>query len=161
MKVNLYQDWENILENLSDLFCFEFEKVDTIANDFGRLQNSYIISDMCFARKVDLDEFIINGDVGSSDYARASVLYSLYACGYLTITDIEYPTYQDWKNKHYLSLDHKLPRKWFPDLTFDCTNWQPISREENTNKGDDFLDQGLERLQLLSSKINNIKYKYK
>ena len=160
MKVHLNPDWENILVELSNLFCFQFEKVGTTINDFGHLQNCYAISDMCFARKADVDNFIINSAVGSSEYARASVLYSLYACRYLTITDIEYPTYQDWKNKHYSSLDHKLPRKWFPHLTFDCTNWQPISKEKNKNKGDGFLNEGLERLKLLSSEFNDIKHKY-
>ena len=160
MIVNLYSGWENILVELSDLFCFQFEKVGTIINDFGKRQNAYTISDICFARKADLDDFIINSDVGASEYARASVLYSLYACRYLTITDIEYPTYQDWKNKYNLSLDHKLPRFWFPRLTFDCTNWQPMSIEDNKKRGDDFLNEGLERMQLLSSKLKDIKLKY-
>ena len=160
MIVNLYPGWENILAKLSELFCFQFENVGNTTNCYGKLLNSYIISDKCFARKADLDDFIINGAVGSSEYARASVLYSLYACSYLNVTDIEYPTYQDWKNKHNLSLDHKLPRYWFPRLTFDCTNWQPMSKNDNLDKGDDFLNEGLERLQSFSSELKEIKSKY-
>ncbi|MGV2828579.1 hypothetical protein ACLFKQ_11795 [Myxosarcina sp. GI1(2024)] len=135
--------------------------MDTIVSDFGKYQNSYTISDICFARKADLDNFILNGAVGSGEYARASVLYALYACRYLTVTDIEYPTYQVWKTRHGgLNLDHKLPRKWFPELTFDCTNWRPVSKTVNISKGDDFLDEGLERLQLLASELNRVRHKY-
>ena len=160
MIVELYPSWENILEELSNLFCFQFEKLNSRNNDVGQYKNGYTISDMCFARKADLDNFIINSSVGSSEYARATVLYSLYACRYLTITDIKYPTYQDWKNKYNLSLDHKLPRFWFPRLTFDCTNWKPMSLQNNKNKGDNFLDEGVERLEWLSTKIKDIKSKY-
>lgn len=69
-------------------------------NDFGQLQNSYRILDVSFARKSDLDNFIVKNSINSSQYARATVLYSLYSCGYLTVVDAQYPTYQDWKNKH-------------------------------------------------------------
>jgi hypothetical protein len=160
MIVNIYPSWECILEKLADLLDFQFERVGLANNSFGQLQNSYTISEKCFVRKSDLDDFIINSDVGSSSYARASVLYSLYACRYLVVTDLEYPTYQDWKKKHGLSLDHKLPKKWFPKLTFDCTNWQPKSIADNKNKGDDFLEEGLERLQFLSLNLSIIKQKY-
>ena len=70
------------------------------------------------------------------------------------------PTYQDWKDKYHLSLDQKLPKRWFPRLTFDCTNWQPKSIGENLDKGDDFLDEGLSRLEFLASDIHRLKYKY-
>jgi hypothetical protein len=46
-----------------------------------------------------------NGAVGPSEYARASVLYSLYACGHLKITDIEYPTYYNWCNAINITLE--------------------------------------------------------
>lgn len=160
MLVNLYPTWEEILEDLSTLFVFEFKLVDRTINKLGKLQNSYSISEVCYAQKSDLDNYIKNGTVGSSEYARASVLYSLYACRYLTVTDLEYPTYQDWKNKYGLSIDHALPRYWFPRLTFDCTNWKPMSFEDNQNKGDDFLNEGTERLQWLSTNIKKIKSKY-
>lgn len=160
MKVNLDPSWEVILADLADLFNFQFELVDTTINESGKLQNSYIISDMSYVRKADLDNYIQNSNVGESEYARASVLYYLYACRYLTVSDIAYPTYQHWKNKHGLSLDHSLPRYWFPRLTFDCTNWKPMSIKENQDKKDDFLNEGLDRLQLLSSQIKDIKSKY-
>ena len=158
--VHLYPSWENILTELSNLFCFEFEKKEDIINNFKKLQNSYQISDLCFARKADVDDYIING-ISGNEYSRATVLYSLYSCNYLVITDIDYPSYQDWKQKNYgMSLDHKLPRYWFPQWTFDCDNWQGISLEKNKEKGDDFLDTGVEKLQSLSSEMKNVKFKY-
>ncbi|OKH21339.1 hypothetical protein NIES593_16210 [Hydrococcus rivularis NIES-593] len=160
MLVNLYPSWEEILANLADLLGFQWVKVDTTLNNQGKLQNSYTISNMSYVRKADLDDYIKNSTVGASEYARASVLYSLYACHYLTVVDLEYPTYQDWKNKHGLSIDHSLPRYWFPRLTFDCTNWKPMPIKNNQSKGDDFLDEGVERLQWLSTKIMDIKSKY-
>lgn len=161
MALNLYPSWEVILEDLSDLFAFSFYKIGKNLNVFEKLQYTYIVNEMCFARKADLDDFIINGISGSSQYARASVLYSLYSCSYLTVSDIKYPTYKDWKKNHpNLTLDHKLPRRWFPRLTFDCGNWQGINIQENISKGDDFLEEGLERLELLSSQLQSIKNKY-
>jgi hypothetical protein len=161
MIVNIYPSWECILDKLADLLDFQFERVGSTINSFGHLQNSYTISEKCFVRKSDLDDFIINGDAGNSDYARASVLYSLYACRHLVIYDIEYPTYEDWKKKYpSSSIDHKLPKKWFPKLTFDCTNWQPKTITDNKNKGDNFLEEGLERLQFLSLNLSIIKQKY-
>lgn len=114
MLINLYPSWEEILADLADLLGFQFVKVGTTLNNQGNLQNSYKISDMSYVRKADLDDYIQNSNIGASEYARASVLYSLYACHHLTICDIKYPTYQDWKNKHGLSIDHSLPKYWFP-----------------------------------------------
>lgn len=159
MLVNLYPNWEIILKDLADLFGFEYEYVVSQKNTFGKRQNSYKISCMSYAQKADLDDYIKNGKFGSK-YARASVLYSLYACRYLTIADIEYPTYQDWQNQHGLTIDHSLPRYWFPQLTFDCTNWKPMSAEKNLKKKDDFLEEGIERLEWLSTKMSDIKSKY-
>lgn len=160
MIVNLYPAWEPILADLANLFGFEYVKVGTITNNFGTFQNSYTISDISYAQKAYLDDYIKNRTIGSSEYARASVLYSLYACRYLTVVDLEYPTYQDWQKKHSLSLDHRLPRYWFPRLTFDCSNWKPMPIKDNQNKGDDFLDEGVERLQSLSTTLRDIKSKY-
>lgn len=158
--ISLYPTWEEILVDLSELFSFEFKQVYQDFNSFGKLQNRYVIYSISYARKADLDNYIINGKAGSSESARASVLYSLYACSYLVVTDIEYPTYKDWKAKHGLSLDHNLPKYWFPRWTFDCDNWKPLSIQENQHKGDDFLIEGLEKLESLSSELKNIKSKY-
>lgn len=158
--VNLFPSWEVILADLAVRFDFLYVQVDTTINNKGNLQYSYTLSDMSYVRKADLDDYIKNSTIGASEYARASVLYSLYACHYLTVGDIEYPTYQDWKDKHGLSIDHSLPRYWFPRLTFDCTNWKPMPIKNNQSKGDNFLDEGVERLQWLSTKIMDIKSKY-
>ncbi|MEA5573338.1 hypothetical protein [Calothrix sp. UHCC 0171] len=158
--VDLYPSWEIILADLSDLFSFQYKKANTNISSFGKLQNSYIILDISYARKADLDDYIINSKVGASEYARASVLYSLYACRYLIVDDIQYPNYQDWQNKYGLSIDHSLPRRWFPRLTFDCTNWKPMSKKDNQDKKDEFLEEGVERLEWLSTKILDIKSKY-
>lgn len=161
MLVRLHPGSEIILSDLADTFGFTFECKSQSFNDRGQLQYCYQVSEMSYARKADLDNYINQAKVGTS-YGRASVLYSLYACGYLTVTDIEYPTYYDWKKKHGdgVSLDHRLPRYWFPNLTFDCTNWQPLSIADNQNKGDDFRDEGVERLEWLSTKLADIKSKY-
>jgi len=161
MLIDLYEGYEVILKELSELFCFEFELITFKLNYIGQKQKCYKIHEMSFARKKDLDDFINDDNHSGTDYGRASVLYSLYACGYLEISDIEYPTYQDWKNKHpSMTIDHQLPKKWFPELTFDCTNWKPMKRENNQKKGDDFLNEGVERLEMLSDSLNNIKSKY-
>lgn len=158
--INLYPGWEAILIDLSNLFSFEICQVGTSLSNKGRLQNKYIISDISYARKSDLDNYIQNSNVGASEYARASVLYYLYACRYLTISDIKYPNYKDWKAEHQLGIDHCLPRRWFPRLTFDCTNWKPMSLAENEDKGDDFLDEGVEMLELLQGEIQELQSKY-
>lgn len=59
-----------------------------------------------------------------------------------------------------MTLDHQLPRKWFPLLTFDCSNWKAMSKKYNKRKKDDFINQGVERLELFSSNLENIKHKY-
>ncbi len=160
MIVNLYPNWEIVLEDLAKLFDFKFVQFGTTINSFGKFQNSYTISDISYVRKADLDEYIKNGNACTSPYARASVLYALYACNYLNVTDIKYPTYQDWKNKHGLSLDHSLPKYWFPRLTFDCTNWKPMPIANNIRKGDDFINEGMDRLEFLSDTLKDLKSKY-
>ena len=160
MMVNLSPEWQSVLEDLAKLFDFQFVQVGTNINSFGKSQNNYIISDISYVRKADLDNYIKNGNVGASPYARASVVYALYACRCLNVADIEYPTYQHWKNKYSLSLDHSLPRYWFPFLTFDCTNWKPMPINNNKRKGDDFLNEGVDRLQFLATKLKDLKSKY-
>jgi hypothetical protein len=160
LSVNLYPNWEVILEDLSEIYDFQYVQTGIGLNSYDRLQNSYQISPAFFARKRDLDEYIQHQDIGSSEYARSSVLYSLYACSFLKIGDIEYPTYQDWKDKHNATIDHILPKRWFPRFTFDCSNWQPMPIKENKNKGDDFLDEGIYKLRSISQDINKIKSKY-
>ncbi|AUC60564.1 hypothetical protein AA637_05050 [Cyanobacterium sp. HL-69] len=161
MLIDLYESYEVILQELSELFCFDFEFVEYGLNFKGQKQKRYKIHQMSFARKQDLDNFIDDDNNSGTDYGRASVLYSLYACGYLEISDIEYPTYKHWKYKHTdMTIDHQLPKKWFPALTFDCTNWKPMNRENNQKKGDDFLHEGVQRLEMLSNRLQDIKSKY-
>ncbi|AFZ46512.1 hypothetical protein Cyast_0533 [Cyanobacterium stanieri PCC 7202] len=161
MLIHIYESWEIILKELSEIFLFDFELVTYTLNSWGKKQSCYKIHPMSFATKQYLDDFINNDQFSGSAYAKASVLYSLYACGYLTINDIEYPTYQHWKNRHPgMTIDHQLPRKWFPELTFDCTNWKPMKPEQNRQKSDDFLQEGRERLDMLSDTLLDIKDKY-
>ncbi|MEM8723525.1 MAG: hypothetical protein AAGE84_30295 [Cyanobacteria bacterium P01_G01_bin.39] len=159
MQVNLYPSYECILVELSNLLCFEFKQVGKTTNVYGSLQYKYTISAKSYVRKADVDDFILHSAIGTS-YARATVLYSLYACRHLVVADIEYPSYQDWQDEHHSTLDHKLPRKWFPRLTFDCTNWQPKTIKANQEKGDEFLDEGIERLDLLAYGLISLKHKY-
>jgi hypothetical protein len=85
LNVNLYPSWEVILENLSEIYDFKYENVGRVPNSYNRLQHIYKISPVFFARKRDLDEYIQAGKIGGSEYARASVLYSLYACSCLKV----------------------------------------------------------------------------
>ena len=65
----------------------------------------------------------------------ASVYYSLYSCGVLRLINHEYQTYAEWKHYHPgMSLDHKMPKSVFPELTFQVANWQPLPLQENINK---------------------------
>ena len=161
MLIDLYASYEIILKELSELFDFKYELVTFKLNYQGQKQNCYKIYQVSFARKQDLDNFINDDSHSGTDYGRASVLYALYACGYLEISDIEYPNYKQWKSKHPdMTLDHQLPRRWFPELTFDCTNWKPMKREDNKNKGDHFLYEGVARLEMLSDRLQDIKSKY-
>ncbi|MEN9220548.1 MAG: hypothetical protein Q6K08_07045, partial [Thermostichales cyanobacterium GMQP_bins_62] len=59
-----------------------------------------------------------------------------------------------------MTLDHRLPKKWFPLKTFDCRNWQPLSRQNNQSKGDDFLVEGLQELESLSTQIEQLKRRF-
>jgi hypothetical protein len=76
----------------------------------------------------------------------ASLLYTLYSTGYLTIEDHKYPTYKLWQSSHRradqklseVTLDHILPKSKFPSLTFEVDNWQVMSRDKNKAKGSDY-----------------------
>ncbi|MGL5076882.1 MAG: hypothetical protein ACRDBG_13805 [Waterburya sp.] len=70
----------------------------------------------------------------------ARMLWQFYSSGNLRISDIKYPKYLHWTN-HWrakglgkVSIDHILPREQFPQLTFDCSNWQPMTLEANQLK---------------------------
>lgn len=152
MRINIYLGWEDILDELSKMFCFEYRYEDTYFDGYGK-KAEYSVLDTSFARKADLDDFIVNGSIGT-EYGRASVLYSLYACRHLIIGDIRYPSYDDWKRKWGMSLDHKLPKKYFPELTFDCDNWQPLPIEENKKRGTDFWQEGMDELAKLHKMID-------
>ena len=80
MIVNIYPSRKCILVELSNLFCFQFKQVGTTINAYGYCQNKYSISEKYYVRKSELDDFILNNNICGSSYARASVLYSLYAC---------------------------------------------------------------------------------
>lgn len=152
MRISIYPGWENILDELSNMFCFEYRCENTYFDGY-RTKAEYSVSEKSFVRKADLDDFIVNGGIGT-EYGRASVLYSLYACRHLIIGDIKYPSYDDWKRKWGMSLDHKLPKKYFPELTFDCANWQPLPIEANKKRGTDFWQEGMDELAKLHKMID-------
>ena len=134
----MYPTYEPILDILAEDLFFDYQVVDRLS--CGR--SKYQLSDICFGTKAFVDDFIANGRVNNSAN-RAKVLYNLYACRWLMISDIKYPTYLDWKYSHCeMSLDHVLPKKYFPLLTFDCSNWQPLSVEQNQTKGVEFISEG-------------------
>lgn len=73
-------------------------------------------------------------------------LYEMWRKNYLFISDFTYPTKNDWHNEHPYAetLDHKLPKFYYPELTFDVNNWQPMRRDENNNKGVEHTDELVE-----------------
>lgn len=89
---------------------------------------------------------------------RASVLYKLYAMGYIEITGHRFPTYQQWKAYAGpgMTLDHKLPKSLYPGLTFDPDNWQPMSRAANEAKGRKHAKEAIEYLDKAEARLNSI-----
>ncbi len=137
---NMYPSYEEILDSLSEDLCFTYTDVARKADG----KSKYRLSDICYVTKDFVNYFIEHGTINNS-VNRAKILYDLYACRWLVITDLKYPTYLDWKYKHSdMSIDHILPKKYFPLLTFDCSNWQPLSIEENKDKGTEFAKEGKE-----------------
>lgn len=111
-------------------------------------------------KKEILDEFISSAKE-EHQHIIASILYRLYSCGYLAIKDIKYPRYRDWKRENpQYTLDHKLPIRWFPQYTFDCANWQALTAQQNSQKKDQFLEQGIEKIDTLIQEIDQIMAKY-
>ena len=157
MNINIYPAWEDILREISKLLNFQYFFEDEFLDSFNNRKYAFSISDVSYIIKADLDKYIANGNNGTK-YGRVSVLYSLYACRYLIIGDIKYPSYNDWKQEYGrgMTLDHKLPRKYFPDRTFDCDNWQPLSPQQNRRRGTNFLPEGLDELDRLQQIVNEI-----
>lgn len=144
------------LDELSKKFVFDYTFVEFKETSRGRKER-YTISETLYARKKDLDEMILNG-TESTPQGRAAVLYSLYACRHLEIVDIKYKTYQSWKNVHPCrsTLDHILPKSWFPELTFDCNNWEPKSMDDNQKKGNDFLEEAVNILHQMDTSFTPV-----
>ena len=119
--------------------------------------SAYKLSDISYVKKDFVNDFIANSDV-NKEANRAKILYDLYSCRWLVISDIKYPTYLDWKlpNNYDMTLDHMLPKKYFPLLTFDCSNWQPLSIEDNQNKGVEFISEGRAAIAKLKDEIDTV-----
>lgn len=65
----------------------------------------------------------------------ARILYALYACNILVLKGHKYSTYAQWKDEHPgMTLDHRMPKSKYPTQTFVASNWQPLSRSENSSK---------------------------
>jgi len=146
---DMYPSYEEILENLSEDLRFTYTDVARKAD--GKF--TYQLSDICYVTHDFVNSFITYGTV-NNNVNRAKILYYLYACRWLVITDLKYPTYLDWKYKHNnMSIDHILPKKYFPLLTFDCSNWQPLTIKENNNKGTEFAKEGKEVVNRIKSEL--------
>ena len=120
---------EKIVEEICQIFGGEYEIEYEFEEDLD------IVFDARFIVRIgDLEEYITSGKKGNEQY-RASILYSMYSCGWLIITDHKFPKYSDWKSKNPgMTLDHVLPKCDFPLLTFDVCNWQPLTHQENSKK---------------------------
>ena len=68
--------------------------------------------------------------------AYATVYYALYSCNLLILKNHPYPQCKDWRREFGfgMELDHKMPKWAFPELTFDSSNWQPLTSKENQIK---------------------------
>ncbi len=154
------KDWEGCWNSIAYVFHFEYVKAGSVYQN-NTLKDRYTLIKPIYTVKSYTDQLILRGGSRYKRYIIASILYYLYACDCLIIQDIAYPKYSTWKQRHpNMTLDHKLPRYWFPKLTFDCSNWQPLPMEKNKAKGDDFLREGGERLELLANELLKIKSKY-
>ena len=64
-----------------------------------------------------------------------AVYYSLYSTGVLILQNHPYPHYSQWKyDNPGMELDHKMPKRHFPELVFNPNNWQPLTSKENKEK---------------------------
>jgi hypothetical protein len=64
----------------------------------------------------------------------ASILWYFYSTNNLRILGLEYPTYQDYQTKFFkagCNVNHILPRREYPELTFDCSNWEMMNTASN------------------------------
>jgi hypothetical protein len=137
MNITIYPKIQKLLPLLEELGIF-FEKVGV--NQFT--------TEHTFVPLIDLTEVIVETE------ELASLLYALYATGYLTIQDHEYPTYKLWQSSHRradqklseVTLDHILPKSKFPSLTFEVDNWQVMSRDKNKAKGIEYSMSDVNRV---------------
>ncbi|MCS7030473.1 MAG: hypothetical protein NZL92_02925 [Gloeomargarita sp. SKYG116] len=158
--LHLNSSWEIFLEEIASIFDFTFTRQGELWTG-DSLVYQYSISVTSYSTKEHLDSIILSAQDDREKHVKARILYSLYACGYLEVTDIQYPTYQSWKSQYPgATLDHKLPIRWFPEYTFDCSNWQPLPAEKNAEKGDDFLEEGLSKIEQLEQNLLNIIARY-
>jgi len=151
--LKMYPSYEPILNALARDLSFNY----WIINNLSCGRSRYKFSDISYVTKDFVNDFIANADV-NKETNRAKILYDMYACRWLVISGIKYPTYLDWKlpNNRDMTLDHMLPKKYFPLLTFDCSNWQPLTKKENRNKGVEFIPEGRAAIAELKDEIDTI-----
>ena len=147
----MYPSYEPILNALARDLSFEY----WIINNLSCGRSKYKLSDISYVKKDFVNDFIANSDV-NKEANRAKILYNMYSCRWLVISGIKYPTYLDWKlpSNSDMTLDHMLPKKYFPLLTFDCSNWQPLSIEDNQEKGVEFIPEGRAAIAKLKDEID-------
>ncbi len=67
---------------------------------------------------------------------RANVLYTLYSTYNLILLGHRFPSRNDWCEYYgAMTIDHKMPKSLYPELTFDVDNWEPRTKWENQAKG--------------------------
>jgi hypothetical protein len=130
MNISISPKHQQFFAQLEDAFGIFFDKVGL--NQFT--------TEHTFISTKDLNKQLCENE------ELASLLYTLYATGHLTIRGHEYPTYKLWQETHRradqklseVTLDHILPKSEYPSLTFMVSNWQVMSRDKNKAKGSDY-----------------------
>lgn len=85
---------------------------------------------------VNVKRFKVNkNQLRACSDAQMNPLYSLYATHRMIISDLKWSTMAEWQDNHPgMTLDHILPRKFYPRKTFNCANWQALSEKDNKAK---------------------------
>ncbi len=122
-------------------------KVTQIEDPLGE-DSLYILSDevvLDFQKTVDW--------IGKCRF-KAGIVFSLWTTGNLYLDGFQYPTRQHYRDIYgWVSIDHKLPKYLYPELTFDISNWNNTTHDENMSKGNSHSEYTLEYLEKFTSKL--------
>lgn len=124
-----------------DTVCEELEVVpDYKGTAYCRFDKRTTVWEYLFSPKIKRDyrelTKYITGKDDSVRHIFARVLYNIYATNNLILLHHQYPSYELWQHYHPgFTLDHILPKFYYPHMVFEVTNWQPLSKVQNREKG--------------------------